>query len=126
MGSEASSAIAGSCKSRMAMPSKVLRLALIHLMVSLEISSAPPVSFVTHAGNTVPSPTSQMLTLMSGTTALMASAHSRHVSNIQRRRIDMGSFISSAAKADGCPTTASAMSFQYRTNAARPSPGFST
>jgi hypothetical protein len=60
---------------------------------------------------------------MSGTTSLIASAHARHVSKAAVRRKVMGSFISSAAIADRCSRTASAISRQYRTKASRPAPG---
>eukprot|EP00419_Tripos_fusus_P065843 CAMPEP_0172914548 /NCGR_PEP_ID=MMETSP1075-20121228/192634_1 /TAXON_ID=2916 /ORGANISM="Ceratium fusus, Strain PA161109" /LENGTH=51 /DNA_ID=CAMNT_0013773485 /DNA_START=149 /DNA_END=300 /DNA_ORIENTATION=+ len=50
--------------------------------------------------------------------ALMALAHSTHVSNIYLRWKVMGSFISSAANAEGCPFTASATSLQKRMKSA--------
>lgn len=86
------------------------------------MSMPPPPIFVTHAGSTAPSPMSEIDTAMSGTTALIASAHARHVWNIRFLSIVIGSFISSAAKALGCAATASAISRQYRTKASRPAP----
>ena len=55
-----------------------------------------------HAGGTACSATSHTATLRSGTAALTASAHARHVSKSQRRRSVIGSFMSSTANAEGC------------------------
>ena len=67
---------------------------LIHSSVSALIRWNPPVSLVSHAGKTDPSPTSAIDTAMSGMTAVMASVQARQVSNISWRRIVIGSFIS--------------------------------
>ena len=76
--------------------------------------------FVTQSGTNGASPNSYKLTLISGIILWIASAAALQVSYDSTLLILAGSFISSAAKAEGWSTTASANKVQNRTNSDRP------
>ena len=76
--------------------------------------------FVTQSGTPGDSPVSYKLTLISGIILWIASAAALQVSYYSILFILPGTFISSAAKAEGWSTTTSANKVQNRTNSDRP------
>ena len=76
--------------------------------------------FVTQSGTPGDSPVSYKLTLISGIILWIASAAALQVSYYSILFKQAGSFISSAAKAEGWSTTTSANKVQNRTNSDRP------